>query len=275
MLDRRLEALQYLKRPAERLAHVHIVLGDGDDGEVAPPGNAGDEALVRAVAVLHVLHDHRAGVVGGVGVADIERYALFLHRLHRLLMQHRCAHERQLPQLSVGYARDGLRVVDDLRVRHQYAGHVRPVFIDVRPRRRCRQRAGYVAAAAAHDLYFPRRRQTVEPRYHDAPVLFHGGSYRGVAPLGLHLPVKTEEHAVLRVHEGIAEIIREELRREVFPARHKLVHAHVTAEPRTQCLEVRLHIVGDAKLVAYLGKAAFYAVHYLVARHAVGEVRMA
>ena len=106
-------------------------------------------------------------------------------------------------------------------------------------------------------------------------MLLHGLRYRGVALFLVHLPVEAEEHAVRRVYKGVAQIVRQQARGEVLPARHKLVHAHVLRQARPQRAEGGLHIVFNPKLVSYPLEARLYAVHYIVAGHAVFQMRVA
>ena len=87
-------------------------------------------------------------MAGGVGVADIQRNVLLSHGEHRALVQHLRAHIAQLAQLVIGYALDGVGIIDDARIGHEYARYVRPVFVHVRVQRRSRKSARNIASAA-------------------------------------------------------------------------------------------------------------------------------
>ena len=96
ILDAHAVALEHLEHLPERAhARGHTGLGNGDDGVVFLARDAGDEPTV--VHVVERLHDERAGVVGVVGVADVERDVLLAHGEHRPLVQHLRAYVAKLP----------------------------------------------------------------------------------------------------------------------------------------------------------------------------------
>ena len=142
MLFKNLEHL-----PQRAHLRTHSGLGNGDDGEIFAPGYAGDEA-VADLLVGKALHDKRAGVIRLVRVADVERNILLTHREHRALMQHLRAHVAQLAQLVVGYALDGVGIVNYARIGHEYAGNVCPVLIQIRIDCFGNQRTGNIGTAA-------------------------------------------------------------------------------------------------------------------------------
>ena len=121
MLDGDLVAVEHLKRAAQGLGGGNIALTHGENAEVAPAGDAGDEALVRVLGFRHLIDYHGAGVFRAVRIADIEGYSLLPHGEDGLLMQYGGAHERHLAKLAVGDGGDGLGVLYDLGVSHEYA----------------------------------------------------------------------------------------------------------------------------------------------------------
>ena len=81
---------------------------------------------------------------------------------HRHFMQHLRAGIGELAQLGVSSAVDGLGIVDDMRVGHQNAGNVRPIFIDAGIQRGSGQCARDVRAAAGERADLAVGHQTVE-----------------------------------------------------------------------------------------------------------------
>ena len=96
---------------------AHAPLGQGDDGEVLLAGNAGDEPVGIGIA-LKALLDHGAGILRGVGIADVQRDVLLPHGEDGALVEHLGPGIAQLPELVVGDLGDGLGIVYDPGVRH-------------------------------------------------------------------------------------------------------------------------------------------------------------
>ena len=201
----------------------HTGLGDGDDGESLLAGDAGDEAaLLRLVA--DGFQDHRARMVGGVGVADVERDVFLAHGEDRAFVQHLRADVAQLAQLAVGHAADGLRIVDDAGVSHQDAGDVRPVFIYVRAECRRRKRAGDIAAAAGEGLDVAVGHHAIKAG-DDDPAVLGERAQRRIGDLLIDGAVELELDPPGRVNELVAEVFGHQARGEVFTARGELILA--------------------------------------------------
>ena len=254
VLYRCVVAFKDLQRLTERMAGAHIVLLERDYREVLPAGDAGYETVVAVLAV-DVPDYHRSGILRAVGIPDVERYPLFAHWLHRLLMQHRRAHEGKLAKLGIGYLLDRLRVINNARVRHKYAGDIRPVLVHIGVNCNRREGAGYVAAAAGHYLYLARAHTPVKAGDDYPAVLLCGFGNKGIAAFIVYAAVKGKNHAVGRVDKGVAQIFGHELRGEILTARHEEVNGRVFAQRALKLLKLGLDIIAQSKLVAYLGKA--------------------
>ena len=192
--------LQHGEHPPQH-AHLaaHAPLADGDDGEILLAGDAGDEPLGVAVLVEPLLDDG-AGVIGGIGVADVQGDILLPDGEDGALVEHLSAGVAQLPQLVIGHLGDGLGVLHDPGVRHEDAADVRPVLVDLRVQCRRRQSPGDVAAAPAEGADAPVGHEAVEAGDHRAQAT-------NLPPEGLvggflvHGAVKIELHPVRRIDE--------------------------------------------------------------------------
>ena len=254
VLYRRVVAFKDLQRLTERVARMHVMLLERDYREVLPARDACYETVV-AVLSVNVPDYHRSGILRAVGVSDVEWYPLFAHRLHGLFMQHCRAHEGKLAKLGIGYLLDRLRVINNARIRHKYAGDIRPVLVHIGVNCNRREGAGYVAAAAGHYLYFARAHTPIKAGDDYPAILFRGFGNKGIAAFIVYAAVKGKNHAVGRVDKGVAQIFGHELRGEILTARHKQVNGSVFAQRALKLLKLGLDIIAQSKLVAYLGKA--------------------
>ena len=230
--------------------------------------------VVELLRLVEGLADHRAGVVGLVRVADVQGDVLLAHGEDRPLVEHLRADVAQLAQLGIGDALDGLGILDDARVGHQEAGHVRPVLIDVRVERGRGQRAGDVAAAAGEGLDRAVGHDAVKAGHHDAAA---GGRVlqRLIARLLIDGTVETELQPHSAVEEVEAQIVGHQLRREIFAARDELVLTDPLIHLPAQGGELALEVGPEPQLVAD-GEIAV-ADHLIdpVAADAVLQVRVA
>ena len=76
-------------------------------------------------------HDPRPGFIRGIGIADVDGDAFFTHGKDGLFMQHRGTHVRQLAQFAIGDLSDRLGLGYHPWIRHQYAGHIGPILVQV------------------------------------------------------------------------------------------------------------------------------------------------
>ena len=67
---------------------------------------------------------------------------------HRVLVQHVGSHIRKLPYLVIGHGGNRPCAGHDRRIGTEDAGHIRPVFVGIRPGGACQQRSGDIRAAA-------------------------------------------------------------------------------------------------------------------------------
>ena len=269
-------AFQYLQRAAYRpLLGGHTVLRQGDDGEALFPGDAGDHAAggTLRLRLVEALPDHGAGVVGLVGVADIQGDVLLPHRRDGALVEHLRADVAQLPQLGVGDALDGAGIGDDLGVRHQEAGHVRPVLVHVGVQRGRRQRAGDVAAAAGEGVDGAVGQHAVEAGDHHTPP--GGAAQRLIACLLVHSAVHAEAEPQAAVQKVEAQIVRHNAGGEVFAPAHQLVSGNALVHPPAQGVEFLLQRRGQPQLIPYLQVAAANHVKDPVAADAVLQMCVA
>ena len=180
-------------------------------------------------------------------------------------MEHGGAHEGQLPQLSVGDTADGLGVLHNAGVRHQDAGHVRPVFVHVGIDGRRGQGAADVAAAPGHHLNAAIGQAAIETGDHDTAVLLIGSFDGGVSLFPVHLTVIGEKYAVRRVHKLIAKVIGHEPGGQVLTTGHQLIGGHILAEALLQLGHLRPHIEAKVQLVPDLAEALLYCMNDIVA----------
>ena len=174
-----------------------------------------------------------------VGVADIQGDVLLPHRRHRAFVEHLCADIAELAELGVGDALDGLGVLDDLGVRHQEAGHIRPVLVHVGVQRRRGQCAGDVAAAAGKRVDAAVGHGPVESR-NDHPPARRGTAQVLIAGLLVYRAVQLELQPQGAVQKIKAQIVRHQLRREVLAAGYQLIGADALVHLLPQGGKLRL-----------------------------------
>ena len=271
MLNGSVVSVQNLQRLAQGHAGVHIPLQYGENGEVPPPGNAGDEALNRLL-LLNAVHNHGARILRPVGVSDVQGNALFLHRQDGFLMENRRTHEGQLPQLRVGDMGNGAGIGNNLGISHQYAGDIGPVFIHIGVNRGGAQRAGNVAAAPGHHLDLTGGQTAVKAGDQDLPVGLQRGGNGAVGLFPVDLPVKAEENAACRVHKFVAQIFRHKLCGKVFAPGDQFIHGHIPVQAGAEGVKLALHVIVQAQLVSDIHKALPYSTQYIRAGHAVCQV---
>ena len=213
-------------------------------------------------------------MVGVVGVADVERDVFLAHGEHRPLVQHLRADEAQLAQLVIRDALDRQRIGHDARVRHEDAGHVRPVFVHVGIERRRRERAGDVAAAAGEGADLAVGRHAVKAGDDDAAPLGQP-LQRGVGRLLVDRAVKAEAHPQLRVEKRVAEVVRHEQGGEIFAARHELLLRDAAAQLLAQHVKLGLNVDAQPARVADGDVALADHLKDALAAHAVLQMRVA
>ena len=154
-------------------------------------------------------------------------------------MEHLCADIAELAELGVGDALDGLGVLDDLGVRHQEAGHIRPVLVHVGVQRRRGQCAGNVAAAAGKRVDAAVGHGPVESR-NDHPPARRGTAQVLIAGLLVYRAVQLELQPQGAVQKIKAQIVRHQLRREVLAAGYQLIGADALVHLLPQGGKLRL-----------------------------------
>ena len=114
-------------------AHLGVQHGllDGDARKALFARDAGDDALLDGL--IRPGHDHGAGILGAVGVADVDGDARLADGEHRVLVEDGRAHVAELPELGIGDVVDDLGGIHHPGVRGQHAGNVRPVLVEVSP----------------------------------------------------------------------------------------------------------------------------------------------
>ena len=200
---------------------AHAPLGQRDDGEVLLAGNAGDKPVGIRIPVKP-LPDHGARILGGIGIADVQRDVLLPDREDGSLVEDLGTAVAQLPQFVVGDLRDGLGIVHDPGVRHQDAGHVGPVLVDIGIQSRRRQCAGDVAAPPGEGLDLPVRELAVEAGDHHAGAA-HQDPQSLIAALLVHGAVEAEMDPVRCVDELEAQEIRHEPGGEILAPGGQLI----------------------------------------------------
>ena len=81
-------------------------------------------------------------------------------------MEHRGAHIGKLPQFFIGDAVDFFRILHDPRIRHEKAGNIRPVFIEIGTGRRGDNRTRHIRAAPGKGLDAAIRHASIKPGNH-------------------------------------------------------------------------------------------------------------
>ena len=189
-------------------------------------------------------------------------------------MQHLRAHVAQFAQLVIGDALDGVGVFDYARVCHEYAGNIRPVFVDVRSERRRGKRTRYVAAAAGENADAAVGHCAVKAGGDDFSACGEALKLR-IGALGVDAAVKGKLQPQLRVEKIIAEEVRHQKRREIFSARDELVLGYAAFDLAAQRREPCVNVNAELKLRAYLAVTLRYHLKHRIAAHAVFLVRMA
>ena len=180
-------------------------------------------------------------------------------------MQDGGAHIGELAQLGKGDLGNRGRVPDDAGVRHQDAGDVSPVFVHIGIDGCRRNGAGDIATTAGHDPQPPGGQPAVEAGNHNTAAALERFGDGGVGGLAVEGAVEGEEDAVGSVNEGITEVRRHELCREVLAARDDLVHGGVLAEAAAEGSQIGGDVHGDAEFVPDAGKALLDGLEDLVA----------
>ena len=189
-------------------------------------------------------------------------------------MQHLRAHVAELAQLVIGYALDGVGIIDDAGVCHEYAGNVRPVFVHVRVQSRCRESARNVASAARENAYAAVGHAAVKAG-DDDPAPRRKPLEIFVGALLVDRSVEGKMQPILCIEEIIAEVIGHEHRREIFAARDELILGYAGFYLPAQGGELRVDIDLEPQLGADLAIAPGDHVENWVAADAVLFVRMA
>ena len=153
---------------------------------------------------VEVLLDHGAGLIGSVGIADVQRDILLADRENGALMEHLGTGVAQFPQFVVSNLGDGLGILHNPGIRHQNAGNVGPVFIDGGIQCCGGQGAGDITAAPGEGLDVAVGHQAVEAGDHGtvAPVEV---LQRRIGLFLVHGAVEIEPDPVSRIDEVEAQ----------------------------------------------------------------------
>ena len=276
VLQHQLILFQHLQNPPQH-AHLiaHAVFGDGDNGEILPSGDTRNEVSVQALLrLVEGLHDHGARMLRLIGVADVQGNILLPHREDGPLVKHLGSDVAQLPQLRVGNALNGQRVLHNPGVRHEEARHIRPVFIHIRVQGRRRQGAGDVAAAPGKGLDAPVGHSAVKARDHHPPAGGRPGQDL-VALLLVHRAVQVKLQPQLAVQEVVAQVVRHEPCREIFAPAHQLVLADACVHLLAQGGKLRFQVRFQPQVVPNLHVSRADHVEYRIAGHPVFKMCIA
>ena len=213
-------------------------------------------------------------MVGLVGIADIQGDVFLPHREDGPLVEHLGADIAQLPQLRVGDALNGQRVLHDAGICHEEARHIRPVFIYIRIQCRRRQGAGDVAAAPGKGPDASIGHGAVKARDHHSPPGGHPGQDL-VALFLVHCAVQVKLQPQLTVQEVIAQIVRHKLCREVFAPAYQLVLADARVHFPAQGVKFRLQVGLQLQVIPDLYVPGTDHVKHAVAGHAVFQMCVA
>ena len=230
-------------------AHLaaHAPLGQRDDREVLLAGDAGDEPVGIRIPI-EPLPDHGARILGGIGIADVQRDVLLPDREDGSLVEDLSAAVAQLPQFVVGDLRDGLGIVHDPGVCHQDAGHVGPVLVDIGIQSRRRQCAGDIAAPPGEGLDLPVRELAVEAGDHHAGAA-HQDPQGLIAALLVHGAVEAEMDPVRRVDELETQEVRHEPGGEILaPGGQLILGDGFLVQLGLQGRKLRLQVDGKAQV---------------------------
>ncbi len=146
----------------------------------------------------------RAGIVGGVGVLDMDRDAGLADGEDGLVMQHGRAHVRQFALLPIGDFFDRAGIVNEARVGHQHAGHIRPVLVNRGMDGAGDDGPGHIRAAAREAFDLPLRVLPVKAGNDGDFVFGNVGQSRPEPVIGLggmEPPVRAEAYPVRSVHK--------------------------------------------------------------------------
>ena len=246
---------QHLVQDTNLIAHA--LLGQGDDGEVLHAGDAGDEA-VGVMTLFKALLNDGAGIVGRIGITDVQGDVLLADGENGAFMQHLRAGVAQLAQLVVGHLGNGLGIVDDAGVSHQNTGNVRPVFVDLGIQRGGCQRTGDVTAATGEGVNGAVGHHTVEAGGHNAladPAQLLQG---GIGLLRIHGAVQIELHPVGSVHKLEIQICGHQLGGVIFTAADQLFTGHcLLVDALLQLGKIGFQIQINTQLVTDLAVAGY------------------
>ena len=275
ILHRKAVGLKDFKHLAHR-AHLggQSLFADADHGEILLAGDAGDEVPVRVGVVVEALHDNGAGVGGIVGIADIERDVLFCHREDRVLMQDLRTEIAELAELGIGHAGDRFGVFHDPGVRHQNAGDVGPVLIDLRVQSRSSQSAGDIGASAGEGADVAVRSETVEAGNYDFSPL-RKPLQRSIGKLLIDGAVHAEPQPFGGVHKIEAQIIGHQPGGEILAARGQSVLGNIVLQAVPDPRKLRFQIGRKAQIVPDLQIAGADHREYGVAGDPVAHMGMA
>ena len=146
------------------------------------------------------------------------------------------------------FFRDGLGIFHNPGVRHQNAGNVRPVFIDVCVQCSGGKGAGDIAAASRKGLDLAIGQLAIEAGNDDADAVYLIAQGL-IAALLIHGAVKAEVDPVSGVHELKAQIIRHKPGREIFaPAGQFVLGDGFVVQLGLQSGKLRFQIDGEIQI---------------------------
>ena len=134
----------------------------------------------------------------------------------RVLVQNGCTHIGKLAQFAISKLANAARMVDHVRIRHQKAVHVRPVFIHLRIGGPGHDGAGNVAAPPGEGVDFAAPDAAVES---GNDGLRHGFQLLGhhiVGALAVKGAVVVEKHQIFGIQKGKAQIVRQQQTVEIL-----------------------------------------------------------
>ena len=226
---------------------VHHALVNVDDREGLLAGDAGQDP---PVVIGGLGGDDGAGILRGVGVADVDGDAGLADREDGLLVEDARAHVGQLPQLHIGNVFDRSWIIDDPGVGHQKAGHIRPVLIDRGPGRPGDQGAGHIRAAPGQDAHLARILIASVESGKDGPLVF--GQFGGQGLVGLlrqEPAFAVEENEILCIDKVVAQIGGDQDGRQEFPPAHDIVFGAAFLKGLVDGLEPAVQVHVDAQIV--------------------------
>ena len=231
---------------------VHHGLFHRQHAEAQTASDTGDD--VGIFLVHRAMGDHGATGIGVVGVTDVGGDTGTMHREHAILVQNASAHVGKLAQLAVGDVADGAGIRHDAGIRHQKAAYIGPVFIQLRIGSTSHDGTGDIATATGEGFHLAASNAAVETGNDGTIHMLEGRSHHGVGQLAVKGAILGEEHQLLGIKEGVAQIVSQQETIEVFAAAGHVVLGHAQLDfllQRIQMLgnvDIQLQFLSDFQI---------------------------